>query len=133
MSGEITSEVESELGLPPERVKHDPMITAWLGGGCCLYRSAVPGVRVLLRVTREATEESGKAVSRVGHSLWKASEVDSDQTLHMYIVKHDSFGPAEVVVGVSITLHALLLALPRDLPSKTKSRLPRAPRSASQT
>ena len=24
----MTSEVETELGLPPERVKHDPMITA---------------------------------------------------------------------------------------------------------
>ena len=55
----------------------------------------------------------------VGHSLWKASEVDSDQTLHVYIVKHDPFGPAKVVVGVSIALHALLLALPRDIPSKT--------------
>ena len=69
----------------------------------------------------------------VVHSLWKASEVDSDQTLHVYIVKHDLFGPAKVVVGVSIALHALLLALPRDLPSKTKSRPPRGPRSASQT
>ena len=49
---------------------------------------------------------------QVGHSLWKASEVDSDQTLHMYIVKHDSFGPAKVVVGVSIAQHTLLLALP---------------------
>ena len=58
----------------------------------------------------------------LGHSLWKASEVDSDQTLHVYIVKHDPFGPAKVVVGVSIALHALLLALSRDLPSKTKSR-----------
>ena len=38
----------------------------------------------------------------MGHSLWKASEVDSDQTLHMYIVEHDPFGPAKVVVGVSI-------------------------------
>ena len=27
---EMTSEVESELGLPPERAKHDPMITAWV-------------------------------------------------------------------------------------------------------
>ena len=38
----------------------------------------------------------------MGHSLWKASEVDSDQTLHMYIVKHDPFGTAKVVVSVSI-------------------------------
>ena len=44
----------------------------------------------------------------VGHSLWKASEVDSDQTLHMYIVKHDPFGTAKVVVGVSIAMHALI-------------------------
>ena len=46
--------------------------------------------------------------------LWKASEVDSDQTLHVYlryIVKHDPFGPAKVVVGVSIALHTMLLAL----------------------
>ena len=63
----------------------------------------------------------------VGHSLWKASEVDSDQTLHVYvyIVKHDPLGPAKVMVGVSIALHALLLALSRDVPSKTKSRPPR--------
>ena len=67
----------------------------------------------------------------VGHSLWKALEIDSDQTLHVYIVKHDPFGPAKVVVGVSIALHALLLALSRrDLHSKTKSRPPRGPRSA---
>ena len=45
---------------------------------------------------------SREAVSRVGHSLWKASEVDSDQTLHIYIVKHDKFGTAKVVVEGSI-------------------------------
>ena len=56
----------------------------------------------------------------------------SDQTLHVYIVKHDPFGPAKVVVGVSIALHALLLALSRHLSSKTKSRPPRGPGSASQ-
>ena len=66
-------------------------------------------------------------------SLWKASKVNSDQTLHVYIVKHDPFGPAKVVVGVSNAMHALLLALPRDLSSKAKSRSPRGPRSASQT
>ena len=44
------------------------------------------------------------------HRLWKASEIDSDQTLHMYIVKHDPFGTAKVVVGVSIAMHALLFA-----------------------
>ena len=43
---------------------------------------------------------------------WKASEVDYVQTLHVYIVKHDPFGPFKVVVGVSIALHTLLLALP---------------------
>ena len=52
---------------------------------------------------------------------------------YVYIVKHDPFGPAKVVVGVSIALHALLLALSRDIPSKTKSRPPRGPRSASHT
>ena len=67
------------------------------------------------------------------HSLGKASEVDSDQTLHVYIVKHDPLGPAKVVVGVSIALHALLLALSQHLSSKAKSRPPRGPRSASQT
>ena len=58
----------------------------------------------------------------VGHSLWMASEVDSDQTLPVYIAKHDTLDTAKVMVGVSIALHALLLALPRHLPSKTKSR-----------
>jgi len=43
--------------------------------------------------------------------LGKASEVDSGQTLHVYIVKHDPFGPAKVVVGVSIALHTMILAL----------------------
>ena len=66
----------------------------------------------------------------MGHSLGKASEVDSDQTLHVYIVKHDPFGPAKVVVGVSIALHALLLALSRHLSSKTKSRPPTRPRAS---
>ena len=88
---------------------------------------------ILLRITREATEEARTCSAVLGHSLWKALEIDSDQTLHVYIVKHDSFGPAKVVVGVSIALHALLLALSRDIPSKTKSRPPRGPRSASQT
>ena len=37
--------------------------------------------------------------------------VDSDQTLHVYIVKHDPFGPAKVVVGVSIALHTMILIL----------------------
>ena len=77
--------------------------------------------------------EGGDVRSVVVHSLWKASEVDSDQTLHVYIVKHDPFCPAKVVVGVSIALHALLLALSQHLSSKAKSRPPRGPRSASQT
>ena len=71
--------------------------------------------------------------SVVVHSLGKASEVDSDQTLHVCIVKHDPLGPAKVVVGVSIALHALLLALSQHLSSKAKSRPPRGPRLASQT
>ena len=63
-------------------------------------------------VTREATEYvlyvcKREAVSRVGHSLWKASEVDSDQTLHMYIVEHDPFDTAKVVVSASIALRTL--------------------------
>ena len=44
----------------------------------------------------------------VGHSLWKASEVDSDQTLPVYIAKHDTLDTAKAMVGVSIALHALL-------------------------
>ena len=50
---------------------------------------------------------------RVGHSMWKATEVDSDQTLH---VKHDPFGPAKVVVGVSIALGVLVRVLPGGPP-----------------
>ena len=91
--------------FPPQSCKAQPNDHC-LGGGCCLYHSAVPGVRVLLRVTREATEEGGEAVSRVVHSLGKASEVDSDQTLHVYIVKHDPMITAWVVVAVSITLQS---------------------------
>ena len=58
----------------------------------------------------------GLPCTRPGHSLWKASEVDSGQTLHVYIVKHDPFGPAKVVVGVSIALGVLVRVLPRGLP-----------------
>ena len=47
-------------------------------------------------------------------SLWKASEIYSDQTFHVYIVKHDLFGPAKVVVGVIIALYALILIRVRD-------------------
>ena len=55
----------------------------------------------------------------VGHSLWKASEVDSDQTLPVYIVKHDTLNTAKVMViaiGVSIALVVLVRELPRGLP-----------------
>ena len=76
---------------------------------------------------------AGVGVVVVGHSLWKDSEVDSGQTLPVYIAKHDTLDTAKVMVGVSIALHALLLALPRHLPSKTKSRPRRGPRSASHT
>ena len=64
-------------------------------------------------MTRGVLRASFRTCSAVlEHSRWKASEIDSDQTLHVYIVKHDPFGPAKVVVGVSIALHTLLLALP---------------------
>ena len=52
----------------------------------------------------------------VGHSLWKAAEVNSDHTLPVYIVKHDPLGPAKVVVGVSIILEVLGRVLPGGLP-----------------
>ena len=97
-----------------ERVKHGPVITAGMVVAASIaLQSRCKGSSD--EVTREATEYvlyvcKREAVSRVGHSLWKASEVDSDQTLHMYIVKHDPFGTAKVVIGVSIALHALLFA-----------------------
>ena len=40
----------------------------------------------------------------VGHSLWKASGVDSDQTLPVRIAKHDPLDTAKAMVGVSIAL-----------------------------
>ena len=52
----------------------------------------------------------------VGHSLWKASEVDSDQTLRVYIAKHDTLDTAKVMVGVSIALGVLVRVLPGGLP-----------------
>ena len=52
----------------------------------------------------------------VGHSLWKASEVDSDQTLPVCIAKHDTLDTAKVMVGVSIALGVLVRVLPRGLP-----------------
>ena len=44
----------------------------------------------------------------VGGSLWKAPEVDPDQTVPVYIVKHGPFGPSlrSSLVGVSIALYA---------------------------
>ena len=52
----------------------------------------------------------------VGHSLWKASEVNSDQTLPVHIAKHDTLDTAKVMVGVSIALGVLVRVLPRGLP-----------------
>ena len=52
----------------------------------------------------------------VGHSLWKATEVDSDQTLPVHIAKHDTLDTAKVMVGVSIALGVLVRGLPRGLP-----------------
>ena len=52
----------------------------------------------------------------VGHSLWKASEVNSDQTLPVHIAKHDILDTAKVMVGVSIALGVLVRVLPRGLP-----------------
>ena len=51
----------------------------------------------------------------VGHSLWKASEVDSDQTLPVYIAKHDPLDTAKAMVGVSIALGVIVRVLPRGL------------------
>ena len=53
----------------------------------------------------------------VGHSLWKASEVDSNQTLPAHIAKHDPLDTAKAIVGVSIALGVLVRVLPRGLPS----------------
>ena len=53
----------------------------------------------------------------VGHSFCKTSEVDSDQTLHVYIAnKHDTLDTAKVMVGVSIALVVLVRVLPGGLP-----------------
>ena len=55
----------------------------------------------------------------VGQSLWKASEVDSDQTLPVYIAKHGTLDTAinkVMVIGVSIALGVLVRVLPRGLP-----------------
>ena len=52
----------------------------------------------------------------VGHSLWKASEVDSDLTLPAHVDKHDPLDTAKVIVGVSIALGVIVRVLPRGLP-----------------
>ena len=52
----------------------------------------------------------------VGHRLWKASEVNSDQTLPVHIAKHDPLDTAKAMVGVSIALGVLVRVLPRGLP-----------------
>ena len=52
----------------------------------------------------------------VVHSLWKAPEVNSDQTLPVHIAKHDTLDTAKVMVGVSIALGVLVRVLPRGLP-----------------
>ena len=60
--------------------------------------------------------DGGRGGVEVGHSLWKASEVNSDQTLPVYIAKHDTLDTAKVMVGVSIALGVLVRVLPRGLP-----------------
>ena len=52
----------------------------------------------------------------VGHSLWEASEVDSDQTFPVHIAKHNPLDTAKVMFGVSIALGVLVRVLPRGLP-----------------
>ena len=60
--------------------------------------------------------DGGRGGVEVGHSLWKASEVNSDQTLPVHIAKHDTLDTAKVMVGVSIALGVLVRVLPRGLP-----------------
>ena len=52
----------------------------------------------------------------VGQSLWKASEVDSDQTLPVHIAKHDPLDTAKAMAGVSIALGVQVRVLPRGHP-----------------
>jgi choline-glycine betaine transporter len=72
----MTSKVQSELGLPPERVNHDPMITAGVVVAAAIALQSPAGARVLLRVTREATEESGEAVRVVWGTVCMALRAD---------------------------------------------------------
>ena len=53
----------------------------------------------------------------VGHSLWKASEVDYDHRLPTRIAKHDILDAAKVTVGDSNVLRVLvyICVLPRGL------------------
>ena len=52
----------------------------------------------------------------VGHSLWKASEVDYNTILPEYIAKHNTLDAAKVIVGVSVALGVLVCVLPRGIP-----------------
>ncbi len=54
----------------------------------------------------------------MGHSLWKASEVNSDQTLPVHIAKHDTLDTAKVMVGVNIALGVLYACCPAAFPEK---------------
>ena len=53
----------------------------------------------------------------MGESHWKASEVNSDPTLPVYIAKHDTLDTAKVMVGFNMALWVLERGLPRGLPS----------------
>ena len=54
----------------------------------------------------------------VGHSLWKASGVDSDQTLPVRIAKHDPLDTAKDIVGVSIALGSKYACCPAAFPER---------------
>ena len=54
----------------------------------------------------------------VGQSHRKASEVNSDQTLPVYIAKHDTLDTPKVIVGFNLALWVLVRGLPRGLPSR---------------
>ena len=67
---------------------------------------------------------AGVGVVVVGHSLWKASEVNSDPILPVYIAKHDTLDTANVMVEFNIALWILVRGLPRGLPSREIRRSP---------
>ena len=60
----------------------------------------------------------------VGQSHRKASEVNSDPTLPVYIAKHDTLYTAKVMVGFNLALWVLVRGLPRGLPSREIRRSP---------